>query len=89
MSIGLRKGARVERGALVELGPGLDVGQTEDGLPRLEAFRRGGYLYVPTVAGPPQEPPQPEAGTAALAFDPAARRLYVHDGQAWSSVQLA
>lgn len=89
MSIALRKGARVDRGALVEVGPGLDIGQTADGLPRLEAYRRGGFLYVPTTDGPPTAAPEAEPGTAALAYDATNRRLYVHADGAWASVQLA
>lgn len=88
MSIALRKGARVDRGALVEVGPGLDIGQTDDGLPRLEAYRRGGFLYVPTTDGPPTALPDAEPGTAALAYDTTNRRLYVHANGAWASVQF-
>lgn len=47
-----------------------------------------GFLYIPTMAGPPSGVPTAHAGTVALVFDTANNDLYVYDG-GWIKVHLA
>lgn len=44
-----------------------------------------GFLYIPTCTGTPTGTPATQAGKAALVYDTAANRLYVHDG-AWTAI---
>jgi hypothetical protein len=65
------------------------LGNAQVGLGGLLAAATDGFVYIPSITGPPVGTPTTKTGWSPMSFDPSTNKLWIYNGTSWVSTTLA